>query len=174
VDAVIFYILATVVMFSAIAVVLMPNPIYAALMLAITMTSVAAIFFNLNAYFLAGVQLIVYAGAVMVLFVMVLMLFNLKEERQAFSKGVAGFLLKMAASGFILGIILSSVHITLGVLNRGAAKGAVTDGLVSTKELALTLFTKYVVQFESVGILLLVVLIGAIALARSKGGTHAH
>lgn len=169
-----FYVLSILVVLSAVSVILIPNPIYCALMLAVTMVGVSGIFFLLGAYFLAGVQMMVYAGAVMVLFVMVLMLFNLKEERQAFSRGAAGFFLKMAASGFVLGILLSSIHLSLSVFGRGSYdKGQAAEGLASTKDLAISLFTKYLAQFEAVGIILLVVLVGAVALARSKGGTHA-
>lgn len=76
VDAILFWFLALVVLVSGLSVILMTNPVYSALCLVMTMVGVSAIFVTLNAYFLAGVQLIVYAGAVMVLFVMVLMLFD--------------------------------------------------------------------------------------------------
>ena len=72
-DAIIFWILALMTIAGALTVVLITNPIFSALSLAVTMVGVSALFVSLNAYFLAGVQLIVYAGAVMVLFVMVLM-----------------------------------------------------------------------------------------------------
>ena len=79
-DAFLFWFLAFVTLASGLGVVLMSNPIYSALSLAMAMVGVSAIFVTLNAFFIAGVQLIVYAGAVMVLFTMVIMLFDLKKD----------------------------------------------------------------------------------------------
>ena len=76
-DSLLFFILAAMTVGSALVVILASNPIFCSLALAMAMISVAGIFASLNAWFVAGVQLIVYAGAVMVLFVMVLMLFDL-------------------------------------------------------------------------------------------------
>jgi NADH-quinone oxidoreductase subunit J len=75
-DTFIFWFLALITVFSGLIVVTVANPIYSALALVMTMVGIAALFVTLGAYFVAGVQLIVYAGAVMVLFVMVLMLFD--------------------------------------------------------------------------------------------------
>ena len=86
-DAFLFWLLAMITVVSGLTVVLVTNPVYSALSLAMTMVGVAGLFVTLNAYFIAGVQLIVYAGAVMVLFVMVLMLFDLKHEVLAFTRG---------------------------------------------------------------------------------------
>ena len=82
-----FYFLAMAIIIFSLAVIMSPNPIYSALFLALTMITLAFMFFMLNAPFIAGVQLIVYAGAVVVLFVMVMMLFDLKKEKEAFAKG---------------------------------------------------------------------------------------
>lgn len=171
-NSALFYILAAVAALSALSVVLIANPLYSALLLAVTMLGVAGIYFTLEAYFLAGVQLIVYAGAVMVMFVMVLMLFDLKNERQPFSGGFGSFLLKMATCGWLVGVIFSSIKLS-GQFFSKAADGPAADGVVATKELATQLFAKHLFSFELVGVLLLVVLVGAIALARSRGGTHA-
>jgi len=83
-----FYLMSAIVVAFSVLVIVLPNPIYSALSLAGSMVGLAFVFFLLEAYFIAAVQLIVYAGAVMVLFVMVLMLFDLKKEVQAFSKGI--------------------------------------------------------------------------------------
>ena len=176
-DAFLFWFLALVTVVSGLSVVLMTNPIYSALSLAMTMIGVAALFVTLNAYFLAGVQLIVYAGAVMVLFVMVLMLFDLKHELQAFTRGRITGAIKIASVGILSGLIVGAVTIGLTVAGRtrdevisAAAAGGVID---TTRSLSETLFLKNIFGFEALGVLLLVIAVGTVALSRSKGGTHA-
>lgn len=168
-DAFLFWLLSLVTVFGALSVVLFKNPIYCALSLVMTMVGVAALFVTLNAYFLAGVQLIVYAGAVMVLFVMVLMLFDLKHELKAFSRGAFTGALKLISVGAFAGLVVGAVMVSLPALPELNAAEAQID---STRELGLLLFTQYIFGFEALGVLLLVIAVGAVALARSKGGTH--
>lgn len=182
-DAFLFWFLALVIVGAGLSVILMANPIYSALSLALTMCGVAAIFVTLNAYFLAGVQLIVYAGAVMVLFVMVLMLFDLKHELQAFARGKVTGALKIASVGVLAGLIVGAV--TMGIkmaqnpADAAASASGVTDAQAAmvkvdtTKALAENLFLKNVFGFEALGVLLLVIAVGVVALSRSRGGTHA-
>lgn len=155
---------------SALAVISFKNPIFCALSLAVTMTGTAAIFFTLGAYFVAGVQLIVYAGAVMVMFVMVVMLIDLKHEGPAFSRGPITTFLKFFGAIVVSGALLVTAAQTL-FGNKGALP-PIQEGLDATRALATNLFTHYLFGFEAIGILLLVVLVGAIALARARGGTH--
>jgi NADH-quinone oxidoreductase subunit J len=167
-----FYILGGLSLASALGVLLMTNPIYSALCLALTMVSLAGLYASMQAWFVAGVQLIVYAGAVMVLFVMVLMLFDLKSEIKAFSRGaVAGFM-KLVAVGLMTGAFLAAIYNSADTL-LGTSLAAHVDGTVSTKALAQLLFGKYVFAFEAMGVLLLIIAIGAVALSRIEGGTHA-
>lgn len=175
-DAFLFWFLAFITLVSAMSVVLMTNPIFSALSLAMTMVGVAGLFVTLNAYFLAGVQLIVYAGAVMVLFVMVLMLFDLKHELQAFSRGRITGALKIASVGILSGLIVGAVTMGLSLVGKHGdsiealqAKG----GADTIRFLSEALFLKNIFGFEALGVLLLVIAVGAVALSRSKGGTHA-
>ena len=173
-DTILFWFLAFVTITSAASVILMTNPIYSALSLAMTMIGVAAIFVTLNAYFLAGVQLIVYAGAVMVLFVMVLMLFDLKHELQAFTRGRFTGAIKIASVGILSGLIVGAI--TMGLKTASSAKSATDVTQVSsdtTRALAENLFIKNIFGFEALGVMLLVIAVGTVALSRSKGGTHA-
>lgn len=148
------------------------NPIYCALYLAITMVLLAFMFFTLGAPFIAGVQLIVYAGAVMVLFVMVLMLFDLKKEIRAFSRGkVTGFL-KIASAGLLCGFVSLVMVVSTDLLGTSQTK-ALEAPATSTRELAQLLFSKYIFAFETLGVLLLLIAVGAVAVSRAKGGTHA-
>lgn len=172
-DIFLFWFLAIITMVSGLAVVTLTNPIYSALCLAMTMVGVSALFVTLNAYFLAGVQVIVYAGAVMVLFVMVLMLFDLKKESRAFATGAVSGFLKLISVGAIAGLVVGSVAVSTHQAGSLVGKISSIDASDATPALGKLLFTKYIFQFEALGILLLVIAIGVVALARSKGGTHA-
>ncbi len=170
-QAILFWIISIVSLIGAFGVILIPNPVFSALSLAVTMVSMSALFALLGAPFVAGVQLIVYAGAVMVLFVMVLMLFNLKHEKQAFSKGSIFGFIKLSSlgilGGLIMGVLIAEGNFKLMGSDLSTAKETVNISL------AQLLFTKHLFAFEALGILLLIIAIGAVALARSKGGTHA-
>jgi NADH-quinone oxidoreductase subunit J len=174
-DVFIFWFLALVIIASALSVILMTNPIYSALSLALTMVGAAALFVTLQAYFLAGVQVIVYAGAVMVLFVMVLMLFDLKNELQAFSRGRFTGAIKIGAIGILSGLLggaLYSATVSGPVQTASEAEAAAT-AVGAIRPLAEKLFLNHVFGFEVLGVLLLVIAVGTVALSRSKGGTHA-
>ncbi len=147
-----FYLLARLSLGFGIGVIVSQNPIYSALCLALTMISISGIFVTLDAFFIAGVQLVVYAGAGMVLFVMVLMLFDLKHEMKAFSKGLISNAIKLASAGVILGLLTAYFWSTF---------------------LSTALFTTYLFAFEALGVLLLIIAVGAVTLSRISGGTHA-
>lgn len=168
----IFYFLALLTLIGGIAVITTQNPIYSALWLALTMVSVAGVFVSLDAWFVAGVQLIVYAGAVMVLFVMVIMLFDIRHETHAFSRGMVSGFLKLASAGILLGLIGGSIYKSAETVFTPPPAELEKSADV-TKALANTLFTKYVFSFEVIGVLLLVIAIGAVTLSRVQGGTHA-
>ncbi len=171
-DSFIFWMLAAVTLCSGLAVVLVANPIYSALCLAMTMVGVSALFATLGAYFIAGVQMIVYAGAVLVLFVMVLMLFDLKTELGTFSRGKISGLLKIATVGVLAGFLAGVFSMSSELAGKSESAGALA-GTEASKTLGGLLFTKYILGFEALGVLLLVIAIGVVGLARSKGGTHA-
>jgi NADH-quinone oxidoreductase subunit J len=169
-----FYFLSTIILFSALALVLVPNPIIAALSLAGTMIGLGFMYFLLQAPFIAAVQLIVYAGAVMVLFVMVIMLFDLKKETKPFSGGILGHVIKLGCGMFLIGAIVGAVGNSWTLIPQVAgAPMTATEQTASTKALAIELFTKYVFAFEALGILLLLIAVGVVAVSRAKGGTHA-
>ncbi len=180
-DTVLFWFLSLIVVVPALMVILLSNPVYSALSLVMTMIGVAAIFATLNAYFLAGVQLIVYTGAVMVLFVMVLMLFDLKHELQTFSRGKISGFLKIAGVGILAGLIVGAITLAnkkTSVIAEGSAlanqlAAQAASGADNTKILSENLFLKNILGFEILGVLLLVIAVGVVALSRSKGGTHA-
>lgn len=169
---IVFYLLAILLVGFSFKTITSTNPIHCALYLASTMILLAFMFFTLGAPFIAGVQLIVYAGAVMVLFVMVLMLFDLKKEIQAFSKGkVTGFL-KISSAGLLCGFVAMVMVASTDLLGTNSLN-VFEAPATSTRDLARLLFSKYLFAFEALGILLLLVAVGAVAVSRIKGGTHA-
>jgi NADH-quinone oxidoreductase subunit J len=172
-EAISFYSLALFLIFFAYKTISSPNPIHCALYLVLTMLGLGVVFFNLGAEFIAGVQIIVYAGAVMVLFVLVLMLFDLKHELQAFSKGLLSGFLKVLGAAALTGCFLMIFGQSLRLIDQPGQPNVIAAGKDVTKQLSLLLYTKYLLAFEVLGVLLLVVAIGVVALSRMKGGTHA-
>lgn len=167
-----FYFFASLLIFFAVKVISSPNPLHSALYLVMTMMGLAAAFFQLNAQFIAGVQLIVYAGAVMVLFVIVLMLFDLEHEVTAFSKGLLAGLFKLLCAAIVMGVVIGTVGEAPGPATAEEAT-TLTAAASVTRELSLLLYSKYLLAFEVLGVLLLVVAVGAVTVSRVRGGTHA-
>ena len=158
-----FYIFAGLVLGCGFLVVANPfskNPVTSAMFLVLTILALAGLFVLLHAFFLAAVQILVYAGAVMVLFLFVIMLLDLRQEQQRllnrFSWAVGG--IAVAAFGWIL---LSAVH------SPGAVPALSTSTLEGTTEpLGRLLFTEYLLPFEVLSVLLLVAMVGVVLLSK--------
>jgi len=135
------------------------NPVTSAMFLVLTIVSMAGLFLLLHAFFLAAVQILVYAGAVIVLFLFVIMLLDLKEEQRRRIKAF-GFVAGVVSVGLITSVFLKCLHRTpLPVADQPVLEG-------STEALGKLLFTQYVLPFEVVSILLLVAMIGVILLSK--------
>ena len=157
-----FYIFAALTLGSGLMVVANPfsrNPVTSAMFLVATIGSLAGLFVLLHAFFLAAVQILVYAGAVIVLFLFVIMLLDLKaEERRHFNKfGIAAGLIGIASLGYVLVSTILRAH-------PGKAASATLEG--ATIPLGKTLFTQYLLPFEIVSVLLLVAMVGVILLSK--------
>ncbi|HYV31260.1 MAG TPA: NADH-quinone oxidoreductase subunit J [Candidatus Binatia bacterium] len=135
------------------------NPVTSAMFLVLTIVSLAGLFVLLHAFFLAAVQVLVYAGAVMVLFLFVIMLLDLKEEarRKFKTASVAAGVVSVGA----LGALTTKTVWTSGV---GQGLTPQTDG--ATGALGRMLFTQYLLPFEIVSVLLLVAMVGVILLSK--------
>jgi len=161
--SIIFFVLAALAVLGAISLILQREPIHSALSLIVVMVALAGLYLLMGAEFVAAVQIIVYGGAIMVLFVFVIMLLNAgKEERTNFSKlaTYAGIPLAVATTGFIAAAIAWSS----GSLPAAEPSGALT----STKTLSLLLFNEFVYPFELTSFLILVAILGAIVLAQRE------
>lgn len=158
-EAVLFYFFALLTVAGGLMVVLSRNPVTSAMFLVATIGALAGLFVLLHAFFLAAVQVLVYAGAVMVLFLFVIMLLNLKaEERRRLNKfGIAAGVIGVASLGYVL--VSTIVTAPLGSPAGGTLEGA-------TAPLGKTLFTQYLLPFEIVSVLLLVAMIGVILLSK--------
>ena len=156
-DTFLFYFLSLLILFTAFKTISHPNPSYGALYLALTMILLAGLFFLMKAPFLAGLQLIIYAGAVIVLFVMVLMLFGFKEESVSFLKKPA-WLWPVFLFGILSGLI--------SLMAFSSLPKTTNPEIFSASSIAFQLFTKYVLLFELIGLFLLALAIGVVALSR--------
>ncbi len=163
-SAVIFYVLASVALSSAVMVIWSRNPVHSAIYLVLTFLSVAGVYVLLQAEFVAAVQVLVYAGGIMVLFLFVIMLVNLKDAIGARVR------LHATLSGTIG---LAVVALILFVYSRGRIVSQVAGASVlrqggNMQSLGEALYSDYLLPFEVASVLLLVAMIGAIVLARQK------
>jgi NADH-quinone oxidoreductase subunit J len=160
---VLFYVFAALTLLCGLLVIVNPfsrNPVTSAMFLVLTIISMSGLFVLLHAFFLAAVQIIVYAGAVLVLFVFVIMLLDLKEEERRKVK-FYGFVLGVIAVGGILSALLKFLPAVKPLSDNPTHEG-------DTLSLGKLLFTQYLLPFEVVSILLLVAMIGVILLSKKK------
>ncbi len=167
-ETVLFVVLAIFAVVTAFLVIVQRNPVASAIFLILTFFSLAGIYLLLHAEFIAAIQVLVYAGAIMVLFLFVIMLLNLEKEtrivtRNRLLKGV----------GILLGVALL---VQIGamfqkVLLEGTKGGYSPEKVASlgnTQVVAQLLFTDFLLPFEITSVLLLVAIIGAILLAKRE------
>jgi NADH-quinone oxidoreductase subunit J len=170
-EQIIFYCFAAMLIFSASMVVSMRNPVLSVLFLVLSFFTCAAIWLLLQAEFLAIVLVLVYVGAVMVLFLFVVMMLdiNLTVLREGFAKflpvGIGVAILMMISMGLIVG----SPQFDIG---QAASVVQYDPSYSNTKELGLALYTDYLYPFEIAGAILLVAIIAAISLTMRKPRTH--
>jgi NADH-quinone oxidoreductase subunit J len=143
------------------------HPINSALSLVVVMMSLAVLYWSLGAEFLAAAQVIVYSGAVMVLFIFVIMLLNAGEEhrthgsRAAYSAGIPG----AAAIFCLLTFVFLKERSSLGLASIGGDLSNFTDNIAQVSQM---LFTKLLLPFEVTSVLILVAILGAVVLARKE------
>src|SRR5699024_10148598 len=147
----IFILLAVLAVSSALAMVISRNTVNSALFLVLNMVALSGVYLILQAQFLAVIQILVYAGAIMVLFLFVIMLLNLDEEKSLFNKVRAKYFI-----AFILGVVvLSQILYSLGSVSNLLPQISPDMAYVGTVEaVGEVLFTKYLLPFEITAILL--------------------
>ncbi len=164
-SALIFLLFAAIAVFCGISLVAQTHPIASALSLIGVMGSLAILYLQLGGEFIAAAQMIVYAGAIMVLFVFVIMLLNAGAEGTSlqvspFAKYL-GMVLPVAFLGLISFIIQAMLPKTEGVVFGGFKGG-------TTADVGMKLFTVYLLPFEVTSVLILIAILGAIVLARKE------
>jgi NADH-quinone oxidoreductase subunit J len=158
-----FYLFSALTLLCGVLVVANPftrNPVTSAMFLVLTIVSMAGLFVLLHAFFLAAVQILVYAGAVIVLFLFVIMLLDLKEEARRKIKPAVGALAVLAVGGLAL-VMLAAIR------QSGVGVGLEAPRLEgSTIALGKALFAHYALPFEAISLVLLVAMIGAVLLSK--------
>jgi NADH-quinone oxidoreductase subunit J len=165
-EIVLFAVFALAAIFFAVNVIFRRNAVHCALHLVGVLLAMSGLFVLLNAQFIAAIQILVYAGAIMVLFLFVVMLLNVKGETPLLTPGVAkGFGFLFALLGFVelLWIVLSS-----GSGEGARAPAALPPGFGSPAEIGRMLYSTWLFPFEVTSILLLIAVIGAVVLAKRK------
>jgi len=167
--SVLFLVLAMLIVIAALTVVLHPNPVKSALALIMTLFLLAVIFVLLEAHMIAALQIIVYAGAIMVLFLFVIMLLNLRQDLDTSMAHTARRLF-----GWLLGVTLLALGWALvrrpwALGPSGSESPEAVAELGNTQILAKRLFTDYLFPFELTSLILLVAIVGAIVLATRRG-----
>ena len=165
-----WWVFAGVTVAGGVGMILLRSPIGSLLSLVLSFFGLAAIYVLLGAHFVAAIQVILYAGAIMVLFLFVIMLLNLGHSYQRDLRGVAW----IGVGGALSGVIAWALYRSLGGLGleqtpgQGAALEAATRELGAVGAIAYPLFQDFVVPFELTSILLLVAVIGSVLLAKRR------
>ncbi len=157
---ILFFLFAGLCLAGAINLLLQTHPINSALSLIVVMTSLAVLYLLLGAEFLAAAQIIVYSGAIMVLFTFVVMLLNAGREERTLGSRAARIV------GFPAVAALLAVLATLILRAHGLSSAAVDQGITPTQELSRVLFHELLLPFEVTSVLILIAILGAVVLAR--------
>jgi NADH-quinone oxidoreductase subunit J len=162
-----FYFLTFLALLSALLVIFSKNPVYSVLYLILTFFCISGHYILLNAQFLAAVNIIVYAGAIMVLFLFVIMFLNLRSDMEVHKS----FIIKLAAvvSGGMLLVVMVGALRRVDIQTQAVAANFNSQiGLV--KNLGQTLFNDFLLPFELASVLFLVAMVGAVMLGKREAG----
>jgi NADH-quinone oxidoreductase subunit J len=160
-----FIIVGTLAIASALLTVYSRSPIVSAMALVFHFFMLAGLYLTLNAQFVAVLQVLVYAGAIMVLVIFVIMLLNLKDEE--FFKEKFNFR-KILAVIFAIGLIVQFISIYFSKVSVNTSLPVLSEQIGTPQAIGVNLFTNYLVPFEAVTLLLIVAIIGALVLAKRK------
>ena len=169
VEVVVFIAAATMVLIGAIGVVVRSHPVHCALSMVLTLFGVAVLFLSMDAQFLAAVQIIVYAGAIVVLFLFVIMLMGVDQTEDIRVEPIGGQRPLAAMLGVgTLGLLLAGFFISgdRTITGARAASGSVAAGEGNLRSLAINLFQDHVFAFEATSVLLVIAVVGTVILAR--------
>ena len=166
----VFVCAALMVLVGAVGVIVRANPVHAAMSLVLTLFGIAVLFVQQAAHFLAAVQVIVYAGAIVVLFLFVIMLLGVDRAENLSVEPIGGQRLLAGIIGIGMCGLLTAAVVTarsaVGFSGTGLAQMSLESPDANIKELATTIFSDHVFAFEITSVLLLVAVVGTVILAR--------
>jgi len=165
-QAIAFYVLSAFILGFAVMVISTRNTVHSVLFLVINFLFVAALYVLLGAEFLAVIQILVYAGGIVVLYLFVVMLVNLKRPPEAHSDPRRRSRLGLALAAIVLAQLAAIA--VLGGGNVNPVPNPTTAGMGNTEQVGLMLYTDYLIPFEVASILLLVAMVGAIVLTKKE------
>ncbi|HLB00137.1 MAG TPA: NADH-quinone oxidoreductase subunit J [Bacteroidota bacterium] len=162
-ERIFFFATAGVAVVSGILTITRRNPVQSVLFLIVNFFCIALLYLGLNAQFLAIIQILVYAGAIMVLFLFVIMLLNLGNEEALAEKWGGRKLVAVALSGAVLVQLIAILF-----REEPGTAGWMSPGFGTVESLGDSLFRRYLLQFEATSVLLLAALVGVIVIAKKK------
>lgn len=166
-ETVVFYVFAALALTGALLVISFKNPVSSALSLVLTLFSTAVLFVLLLAHFIAVIQILVYAGAIMILFLFTVMFLNLKPEALNFESKNLPFKI----SALLVVLLFVGYFASLG-FKKGLSLSNIStsdmDGFGTVEGVGTTLFTDYLLPFELTSVLILVAIIGVVAIAKKR------
>jgi NADH-quinone oxidoreductase subunit J len=162
-----FIVFAVIAIASALNILLQRNPLYSALSLIGTLLSLSALYLTVRAQFIAAIQIVVYAGAIMVLFIFVIMLLNTPKEQPRIEKQKG---LRYLAIPFAGLLIAETFYVVRPIrLSTLPPVGNTEQAVGTTWSIGTALFTDYLLPFEVTSVLILMAVVGAMVLARREG-----
>jgi NADH-quinone oxidoreductase subunit J len=166
-DVLAFYLFAAIALLASVLVIGQRNPMYSVMLLIVSFGALAGLYVLLDSPFVAVTQIIIYAGAIMVLFLFVVMLLNVtREDALAHALGPTGMKIGAVVS-LVLGVEIVWALSEIGLTWFGE-DAATTQAVSDVGRIGTVLFTKYAFAFEATSILILVAMVGAIVLARKE------
>jgi NADH-quinone oxidoreductase subunit J len=164
----VFFLGGVICLMGAVGVIAFRNPVHSALSLVATLFGIAVLFIALEAEFLAAVQIIVYAGAIVVMFLFVIMLLGVDQTDDISIEPLKGQRVAAAVAGGLLFVGLVAI-VVLGAITGEPSATAETEPLVpNVEQLARSIFTDYLFAFEITSVLLVIGVVGAVTLARHR------
>lgn len=175
-EIIVFLVAAVIVLSGAIGVVAAPNPVHSALFLIQTLFGVAVLFVLQEAHFLAAVQIVVYAGAIVILFLFVIMLLGVDTADDWSVEPIRGHrpLVVIVGAAFLgcsLGLVMVASDVLTGVVQSGGER-ALNNRFTDIERIGRVLFSDYALAFEITAALLTVAVIGAVVLTRKRRGSE--
>lgn len=166
-EVVVFYVIASTAVGAGVAMILTPNPVHAALFLVGTQLALAVLFLLQGAFFIAVLQIIIYAGAIMVLFVFVVMLLGV-DRQEALIEPLRMQRPIAAGLGAVLIAEIAYLILSRGLEVTGAARAVAGRGEGNVEAIARVMFTDWALPFEATSVLLVVAIVGALVLAKRR------